>query len=290
MIIRFVLPIIACCSLTAIAAAQSGDTPAIRAARFYAAGLERPLLELRTGAELLQICTTRLRRACSKEQRRLAAGTRTLTLLDELTLFPQRPASDAVAAADAAELKHKIGVAGAALMRAAGEYDAALISRYAAALRVCPGDLGPRHRESLDALTAVDLRQFRALDGADFDRARDEITAMEAGATDALRTLPPEDCDAILTLGQLVMEMLNGKLEPWTHENRRVANANPRFDFNAAQRPERPVDDSPTRDVALSIAGNFVTVVATELQLRVFPETAPRIKAIAEAEGIYEAG
>jgi hypothetical protein len=290
MILRCVLPIIACCFLSSIAAAQSADTPVMRAARFYAAGLERPLLELRTGAELLQTCTTRLRRACSKEQRRLAAGHRTLALLDELTLFPQRPASDAVAAAGAAELKQKIGAAGTALMRAAGEYDAALISRYAAALRVCPGDLGPRHRESLDALTAVDLRQFRALDGADFDLAREEIMAMEAGAVDALRTLPAEDCDAIMTLGQLLMELLNGKLEPWTQENRRAANANPQFDFNATQRPRTPVDDAPTRDVALSIAGNFVTVVATELQLRVFPETAPRIKAIAEAEGIHEAG
>ena len=286
MITRRMLPIVACVAITTAAATEPAGSPAIRAARFYAAGLERPLLELRTGIELLKTCTTRLRRACSKEQRELAAGNHTLALLDELTLFPQRPTSDALAVTGAAELKRKIAAASAALMRTAGEYDAALIARYGAALRVCPGDLGPRYRESLDTLTAVDLRQFQGLDGADVDRAREQITATEAAAVDALRGLPPEDCDAVRTAGQLLMEMINGKLEPWTRENRRVGNTDPPVDFDAARKPKPPVDEAPTRDVALSVAGNFVALVATELQLQVFPETVPRIKAIAEAEGI----
>ena len=270
--------------VTGIAHAQSApDSPQARAARFYAAGLEEPLMQLRSGVLLLQTCTQRLRRACSKEQRQLAAGNRTLTLLDELTLFPQRPANDS-AATNAAGLKQEIAAAGAALMRAADHYDRLLIARYGAALRVCPGDSGANFRESLDALTAVDLRQFQGLDGADYDEASRAIADAEALAATSLRALPAEDCDAVLTVGQLLMELMNGKLEPWTREERRMARLYRPFDFDAELK--RPPDVAPTRDLAISVAGNFVTVVATELQLRVFPESAPRIKAIAVAEGV----
>lgn len=277
-------------SLSAVAATPAAEEPAsVRAARFYAAGLEIPLLELRRGAMLLQTCTTRMRRACSKEQRHLATGNRTLRLLDELTLFPQRPADDAVAK-DAGELKQQIAAASAGLMRAAGDYDVALIARYGAALRVCPDDTGANYRDPLDALTAVDLRQFQGLGDAEYERARRALAEAETRATETLRALPAADCDAVLTLGLLMMEMINGKLEPWTRENQRMAVADPRFDFDAARTPPAPAAEPPTRDVAISVAGNFVTLVATELQLRVFPETGPKIKAIAEAEGIHEAG
>jgi hypothetical protein len=37
--------------------------------------------------------------------------------------------------------------------------------------------------------------------------------------------------------------------------------------------------------LAHAVAGNFVTVVATELQLIVHPESEARIKALAEAQG-----
>jgi hypothetical protein len=266
------------------AAAAADEPPAARAARFYAVGLETPLLDLRRGVRLVYTCTHRLRSACSKEQRQLAAGNHTLSLLDELTLFPQRPANDPTAT-NSSELKQKIAAAGAALMQAAGEYDRLLIARFGAALRVCPDDSGANYRESLDALTVVDLRQFQGLDGADYDQARRALADAEADAAELLRALPAGDCDAALTLGQLLMELMNGKLEPWTRENRRIANLDRQFDFDAARKPPPP-DDTPTRDLAISVAGNFVTVVATELQLRVFPESAPRIKAIAVAEGI----
>lgn len=259
------------------------------AARFYAAGLETPLLELRRGALLLETCTTRMRRACSKEQRRLASTHRAVSLLDELTLFPQRTSGD-VPAQNAAELKQQIVASGTALMHAASDYDLVLFARYGAALRVCTGDSGAGYREPLDALITVDLRQFLGLDGAEFDRARDTITAQETQAADALRALPPAGCEAVLTVGLLLMEFMNGKLEPWTHENQRQAMTDPRFEFNAAAKPVKPPvgDIAPTRDLAISVAGNFVTLVATELQLRVFPDTGPRIKAIAEAAGIFE--
>jgi hypothetical protein len=288
MVLRRVLPIIACSALIATATAQSTDTPAIRAAKFYAAGLERPLMELRRGALLVRACD-KMRKACTKEQRELAVKSRTVTLLDELTLFPERPDDPAAGVARASLLKERISEAGASLMRAAGEYDRALIARYGAALRVCPGDSGARYHESLEALTASDLRQFQGLEDAAYVEARISIADAETEVAEVLRKLPAEDCDAILTAGQLLMEMMNGKLEPWTRESRRVANAKPEFDFDAVRKPPPP-DDTPTRDVAVSIAGNFVTLVATELQLQVFPETAPRIKAIAEAEGIGPAG
>ena len=287
MVVRRVLPVIACCAWVATAAAQSADTPAIRAAKFYAAGLERPLMELRRGALLVRACG-KMRKACTKEQRELAAKSRTIALLDELTLFPERPDDPVADVARASLLKDRISGAGASLMRAAGEYDRTLIARYGAALRVCPGDSGARYQESLEALTAADLGQFQGLEGAAYVEARTSIAAAEAEAAEALRKLPAEDCDAILTAGQLLMEMMNAKLEPWTRERRRVDNAKPVFAFDAARKPTS--DDTPTRDVAVSIAGNFVTLVATELQLQVFPETAPRIKAIAEAEGIGPAG
>jgi hypothetical protein len=279
--------LVAIALLLPLVATAAEEPASARAARFYAAGLETPLLELRRGAMLLQACTTRMRRACSKEQRQLATGNRTLTLLDELTLFPQRPTDDA-AAKNAGELKQQIAAAGAALMRAASDYDVALIARYGAALRVCPDDSETNYREPLDALTSVVLRQFQGLGDADYERARQALADAESRATETLRALPAAECDAVLTLGLLLMEMMNGKLEPWTHENQRMAVADPRFDFDAARKPAAPTSaaEAPTRDLAISVAGNFVTLVATELQLRVFPDTAPRIKAIAAAEGI----
>lgn len=287
---RLALIIIACCAVTtAVRAAEpAADTPRIRAAKYFAAGLEQPLLEMRKAAQLLQACATRLRKACSREQRRLAASNRTISLLDALTLFPQRPAEDAAAGVTkAAELEERIGAASADLTRAANDYDRLLLARYAAALRTCPGETDTAHRESLEALealTIVDLRDFQGLDGADYDRARQALTSAEAQAAETLRGMPAEDCSAALTVGQLLMELMNGKLQPWTREDRRVANVDREFDFNAALRPKH--DEAPTHEVAASIAGNFVTVVATELQLAVYPESAARIKAIGDEAGI----
>ena len=77
----------ACAFMTcAVAAEESAET---RAARYYATGLEPALLEIRAGAELIQACKDRLRKACAEEQVKLAAGNQVLTLLDALTLFPR---------------------------------------------------------------------------------------------------------------------------------------------------------------------------------------------------------
>jgi hypothetical protein len=271
---------------TAVVATTAGTSDAavdparIRAVQYLAAGLERALLELRNGARLLQICVTRVHRACTKEQRRLAANDHTIALLDELTLFPQRPAPDpAGSAGNAGELRAKIAASGAALLRAAGDYDRLLIARYGAALHACPGDVDAvTYRESLDALGAVELRDFQGLDGADLDAARRELASQEAQSLETLRALPAEDCAAVFTVGQLLLEMISAKLEPWTHERRRIADAQREFEFDAAREPVH--DEAPTRDLALSVAGNFVTTVATELQLQAFPASAGRIESI----------
>lgn len=286
MIIRSALSIIACslAFATAGAADPGDDSPRARAARFYAAGLEQPLLELRRGARLLQVCVTRLRKACTKEQRALAANNRTVELLDELTLFSQRPVDDPdVREWRAADLKDAIAGTRARLVRTAGDYDRLAIARYGAAMSTCPVDVdAEKYRASLDALTTVDLRDFQALEGPEYDQARQAIAVAQADASEALRAMPAEDCRAVFKVGQLVMEMIEGKLEPWTREHRRVGNVDREFDFDAPLEPKK--DEAPTREVATSIAGNFVTLVATELQLEAFPETAPRIKAIADRE------
>ncbi len=294
MIRRVVLTIIAC-SVAALAAAAvpattevPAESPQARAARYYAEGLELPLMQLRRGALLLQICLRRLRTACSKQQRELAAKNHTLVLLDELTLFaPSRDADPAAGLTRAADLKQSIAATSDALLREANAYDRQLLARYGAALNTCPGDYDlETYNRSLDALTSVELREFQGMTEPDYASALIAIGETKAEAMKKLRDLPAADCTAIAELGQLMMELMNFKLQPWTHEERRIAEQYRPLDFNAPPKP--PTDDAPPVGLAHSVAGNFITVVATELQLKAFPATAPRIKAIAEAEGIHE--
>ena len=139
MVRRTALTIIACTAAALAAAdapAPSPESPRTRAAHYYAAGLERPLMQLRRGALLSQACTTRLRSACTKEQRAFAAKNHTLALLDELTLFPQRPAEDPLAGVRrAADLRDEMAATSAALLAEANAYDRQLLVRYGAALR-----------------------------------------------------------------------------------------------------------------------------------------------------------
>jgi hypothetical protein len=278
-ITRFLQLIVAGSVISTAGAPQSApDEPNAHAAIYFAGGLEQALLEMRKGAQLLQFCATRLRKGCTKEQRQLVAGNRTISLLDELTLFPQRPPENFTADVTTADvLRERIAAVSTALTRAASDYDRLLIARYGAVLRTCPGETDAAYRESLEALTIVDLRDFQGLQGVEYDRARQALTSAEAQAAETLRGMPAGDCDATLTVGQLLMELMNGKLQPWTREERRMADAYRGFVFNPPKHEEPP-----TRDVAASIAGNFVTVVATELQLTVYPQTAPRIKALAD--------
>jgi hypothetical protein len=270
-------------ALTSIAAAAN-EPPEARAARFYAAGLEAPLLELRKGAMLVDTCTHRLRGACSKEQRALASKSQTLTLLDALTLFPQRLAEDpATGITKSRELAQKIEETSAALLTAANGYDRLLLARYGATLSVCPDGDATRFRESLDELIRVDHTGILGLGGEDLTAANASLAREEASIADALRTEPAADCAAKRNVGEYIMQLLYPKLQPWRVEAPHDAASPPGFEFGAPKKKKKVEPEPPKREVAQAVTGNFLTVVAMELQLTVFPESAARIKAIADA-------
>jgi hypothetical protein len=272
---------LALASLTA--AAPAAETAEARAAKFYAAGLELPLLELRRGTLLVRACADRLQRACSAPQRELAARDRAIELLDVLTLFPQRPAHDPAAGiTKARELAQKIDETSAALLRAANDYDRQLFARFGATLRVCPDDDATQYRQSIDDLIRSEFEGLQSLGGDELEQAKVELARDEARIAEDLRLAPPEDCAAARVLGVYLMELMNAKLLRWgsaEHGGQKQS-----FEFGApGKKKEEKVPEPPNREVAHAVAGNFVTVVATELQLTVFPETEPRIKAIADA-------
>lgn len=282
MILRVLLTIIAC----SVTLAAATETPQARAARYYAAGLELPLLQLRHGAQLLRTCATRLRAACSKQQRELAAKNRTLALLNELSLFPRPTDADSADLKRAADLRQRIQDTSDALLQDANVYDRLLLVRYGAALETCPGDYDlATYNQTLEKLTSAELREFQGVAEPDVANVITAMNQARREEAERLRSLPPEDCAAVVDVGQLLMELMTSKLEPWTHADRRIADQDRRLQFDATPKPPR--DDTLPPGLANSVAGNFITVVATELQLKVFPETAPRIKAIAEAEGFH---
>jgi hypothetical protein len=264
--------------LVACPASIAGEPAAVRAAQFYAQGLEQPLLQLRQGALLIQACKKHLRRACSREQRELAASDRTIELLDALTLFPQRPVQNPVdGIARPAELAGKIADTSTALLRVAGEYDRQLFARYGAVLQVCPAEDATTFRDSLVELVRIDLTGFQSLADEELARVSDAIAREESAWAAKLRTVPAEDCVGARKLGEYLMQLMHAKLQPWSGEDRRVANQTPSFEFGS---PEKPSPEVPRAEIAYAVAGNFVSVVATELQLTVFPESEARIRAI----------
>jgi hypothetical protein len=279
---RFAILLMIACPLAAVAV----ETAQMRAARFYAAGLELPLLQIRNGVMLMQACSKRLRRGCDKQQRELAADNRILLLLDELTLFPQRPTQDPAANIDnPRELQQKISEASAAVLRAAGAYDRILFARYGATLRACPSDDVTMFRESLETLVRIDLTGFQSLAGDDFVEAAGAIARDEESIAASLRQ-SAEDCVAARKLGEYLMQLMDAKLQPWSGEKKRIENAQNTFEFGAPQTDEPTASEKhrQDRELAHAVAGNFVTVVATELQLTVFPESESRIQAVAGDE------
>jgi hypothetical protein len=116
--------------------------------------------------------------------------------------------------------------------------------------------------------------------GKDFEQAKMAIARDESALVEVLRRLPVEDCVAARTSGEYLMQLMHAKLQPWSDEDRRVANPTPAFEFGT--QTAKPAPAAADSDVASAVAGNFVLVVATELQLMVFPETGVRIKALGE--------
>jgi hypothetical protein len=281
--VRLAAAILGCCLVVShwAAAAEPGHAVPEPVARYYAAGLELPLLELRRGAMLLDACASRLKRACSKQQRTLAANSRTLTLLDELTLFPQRPADDvAVGITKARDLKERIASTSDTLWREATAYDRSLLARYGATLRACPDQAAAGQRASLDELIRLNLTGFQALAGDELARATEDITRHESAIAAELQRGPAEHCAAARDLGEYLMQLMYAKLQRWNGEDAFVANESPSFDFRQPVKPT--VVEPPSLEVSRAIAGNFVSVVATELQISAHPDSESRIKAIAD--------
>jgi hypothetical protein len=269
-----------------LASSAAGDlataTPDTRAANFYAADLELPLLRMRAGATLVESCIGRLRRACNAEQRKHATDRRTIALLDELSLFPQRLTEDVTAGiAKPRDLEAAIRAASTELQREARIYDRQLFARFGATLRACPHDAETHYRESFDELVRLNLTGFQSLAGEDLEQAKREIARDESALVEVLRQMPVEDCVAARTSGEFLMELMHSKLQPWSGEDRHVANETPAFEFGS--QAAKPAPPAPDPELASAVAGNFVLVVATELHLMVFPETKARIRALGGA-------
>jgi hypothetical protein len=275
-------------SLTAQAVAD--ETPEARAARYYAEGLERPLLQLRTGAMLIEACKQRLREACDDEQLEPATESHLLTLLDALTLFPQRLDADPGAQiTKARDLRKKFRNTSTELLREAGDYDRKVFARFGATLLACPPDEEqPDYGAALETLFVVDLVGFQGMRLDDVPGQ--QIAQLEESQREAekWRQLPREDCIAARKVGEYLMQLMHSKLRPWSSPETTVDRQRA-FDFSQPKKAE-PIELKPAQDreLAHAVAGNFVAVFATELQLMAFPESAARIKEIAERAGFPE--
>jgi hypothetical protein len=289
--LRTVFLLLACACSTGLGAAE--ESAETRAARYYAEGLEPALLQIRTGAVLIQACKDRLRKACAEEQVQLAARNQVLALLDALTLFPRRLAADPTAGVTKpSELRRKISETSAALMRDAGQYDRQVFARYGGALFACPPEQDlDVYLESLNALLLVDLLKFQGLKPGDVKAAMIDHTESVQHEGKRWRNLPSEDCLAARRLGEYLMQLMNSKLRPWTAPEATV-NTQREFDFGKPRKDELPSAEqiAQDRELAHAVAGNFVSVFATELQLMVFPESGARIKQIAAENGFPAEG
>ena len=273
------------------ASANAADSAEQRAARYYAEGLEKPLLQLRTGAQLIHSCGGKLRKLCSAEQRKLAAGFSIITLLDALTLFPQRLDSDPTAGISTARaFADKLQATSAALLREASEYDLELFARVQAALVVCPaadGPTYPNYLQGVEALKLVHYSGFQAVPADKLAAKLDDHAKRGAAMAQKMRAAPREDCEAARRLGEYLMQLMNSKLRPWQEELQAAANTRREFDFDKPTRaPEEVKDDAwraRDRELAHAVAGNFVSVVATELQVAVYPESETPLKEMTEA-------
>lgn len=267
--------------------AAAGESSAARAAKYYAEGLDRPLIQLRTAAQLAQFCD-RLKRGC-QEKRLLAAGGNIIELLDALTLFPQRAAIDPAAGLRRArDLAARLADTDAAFMREVADYDLTLFARYGATLRACPQEGGvAEYHESLAGLVKLELKGFQALDAAAAAEATEVYTRRENELTTRLLAGDHEECVAARTLGEGFMRLVDSKLQPWNVGDPDADNPARQFDFSKPVKPKKkdPAQVAHDRERAQVLARNFVTVVATELQLTAFPESAARIKALADLPG-----
>jgi hypothetical protein len=234
-----------------------------RAARYYAAGLQQPLLQVRAGSQIVATCQGRFRAKCSKRHREAArrAGV-TLEYLDALTLFPERPTTDPTTKlARYPDLIAALDQVNESIVRAAGEYDHALFARYGATLSACPPENLQEFRASLLSLAHQDFRMFGLESDDQRARVLQSVADQEASLAQTFGdAASPDDCIAARQLGELLMTMMSAKLAPWS--------------LQAA--------DVPDPDAARGIANEFLFQAATELELIVNPAARERLETIAQ--------
>jgi len=232
-------------------------SPATRAAHYYAEGLDRPLQQVRT-----------------------AGDAHLVELLDALTLFPQTPVKKKRADGDT-------------LVRDAGEYDLHLFARYGASLRACPPEeRATEYLESLAALVELNLTGFQALDAAATGATAEQYMREENELTARLRAGNREDCIAARMLGEDLMRLMDAKLQPWNVGDPGADDPARSFSFDKPVKPSRKEVARKTaqeRERRETVARNFLTMAATLLQLSAYPESAARIKEIADRAGIPSA-
>lgn len=245
----------------ALSTESSGS--AERAARYYAAGLQQPLLQVRAGSQVVATCQSRFRAKCSKRHREAArrAGV-TLEYLDALTLFPERPAADPTTKlARYPDLIAALDQVNESIMRAAAEYDHALFARYGATLSTCPPEKLQEFRASVLSLAHQEFRMFGLASDDQRARALQSIAEQETSLAQTFgNAASPEDCVAARQLGELLMTMMSAKLAPWSLQ----------------------AGAAPDADATRAIANEFLFQAATELELIVNPAMRERLETIAQ--------
>jgi hypothetical protein len=249
-----------------LALGTESSGPAERAARYYAAGLQQPLLQVREGSQIVATCQGRFRAKCSKRHREAAkrAGV-TLEYLDALTLFPERPATDPTARlARYSDLIAALDQVNESIMRAAAEYDHALFARYGATLSACPPENLHEFRASVLSLAHQDFRMFGLESDDQRARVLQSIAAQETALAQTFGdAASPDDCVAARQLGELLMTMMSAKLAPW----------------------DQQAGAAPDPDATRGIANEFLFQAATDLELIVNPAKREQLETIAQRMG-----
>jgi hypothetical protein len=267
---RLVLTLLLLMAATQASLAGGSETSgsAERAARFYAAGLQAPLLQIRAGTQIVATCQKRFRAQCSERHRQAADKARlTLDYLDALTLFPERlPFDPAANLKSYDDVKAGLDAVNELLMNAVREYDRALFARYGATLRECQPDNIDLYRGSLHALEDLEFDMLGVGSIDERERVRQSIDGEEVSLARRIHAEWPDgDCAAASRIGEFLMEMTFAKLQPWRTE------------------PGAPLKTGfPDADETRGIASEFLFQAAAELEVIVNPSMRAKLLAISK--------
>jgi hypothetical protein len=204
----------------ALAADQKADPKAdmkARVARYYADGLEIPLLAMHTGTLVISECADRFAAECSERQKMAAAPDSESEILDLLTLFPLHVTSTPESRAkNYAEMRERLAWLSDQMLIHTASYDLLLFSRYGATLRACPQKDVAEWRESLQHMAAIEFKQFVGLEGQDLKDAVEKMVLEDIRLAGVIqRDWAPGECVAAQETGLTLLQFMYTKLEPW---------------------------------------------------------------------------